>query len=119
MLAQILYLFFILLVEIKVYDKFRRKDISTPSFLFWALFWLSSGFLILWPKTSDYLAQKLGLKTQKGVDLIVDASVAVIFYLIWRIFLRLERIERDLTKITRAISYGTRDKEDGGNNSHV
>lgn len=119
MLAQILYLFFVLFVEVIIFDKYRRKETSVSNYLFWATLWIVSTVLLFVPKSFDYIAFKLGLKTQKGVDLVLDAAVVFMFYMVGRVFVKLEKMERQITKVTRAISYESRDKETSDNNSHL
>jgi hypothetical protein len=56
--------------------------------------------LVFWqPESTSYLANILGVG--RGADLIIYLSVIVIFYLLFRVFIRLNKIDSEITKITR------------------
>jgi hypothetical protein len=56
--------------------------------------------VVFWqPATASYLANFLGIG--RGADLIVYLSVVVIFYLLFKIFVRINKIEKEITKVVR------------------
>ncbi len=58
-------------------------------------------------RMTDLLPQAQGLQDQmvgRGLDVVLTASVAALFYLVFRVIARLERMERDLTKIVREMA---------------
>jgi len=57
---------------------------------------------VLLPQTTVFLADFLGI--WRGTDVAVYLSIVLIFYLIFRIFVKLEKIEKDITAIIREIS---------------
>ena len=40
----------------------------------------------------------------RGADLIVYVSVVLLFYLIFRLYVKMEKIEQDVTKVVRKIA---------------
>lgn len=79
--------------------RFIRREISLRRLLAWAALWVGASVVVLIPTTSERLATLLGVG--RGVDVIIYLSIALLFYLQYRLFARLDRIERDITKIVR------------------
>ncbi len=102
MWIQILLSLFILFALIKVVGRYRAKEVSFLSLVFWALFWAVVAVVVWQPNLSTELANRVGVG--RGSDLVMYVSVAVIFYLIFRVTVRLEKMERNITKIIRDIA---------------
>lgn len=79
--------------------RFIRREISLRRMLAWAALWIAATVVVLVPRTSERLALVLGVG--RGVDVVIYLSIALLFYLQYRLFARLDRIERDITKIVR------------------
>ncbi len=109
MLIKIFLLLVIVLICIKIISKFSKKEITLQEFVIWLLFWVGAGFIVIWPDSSSYLAVYLGVG--RGADLVVYLALVLVFYLIFRIFLRIEKIERDITKIISHIALKDEDKQ--------
>jgi len=54
------------------------------------------------PKSSDYIANIVGIG--RGLDLIIIFGIIGSYYLIFRVYLKLEKIEQDITELVRKIS---------------
>ena len=102
MLIQIILIFFILLVIWRLVLKFRKKEINVKEFLAWFFFWVVAGLIAAWPKFTDVAAQFFGVET--GFNLLVALAILVVFYLIFRVFIKLEKTEKDITKIIEHIA---------------
>lgn len=57
---------------------------------------------ILMPKFTVFLANYLGVG--RGADLVVYASLIFVFYMIFRVFSRQNKIEKDISKIVEKIA---------------
>ena len=79
--------------------RFRRREISLRRLIAWAVLWVAAGVVVLIPQTSERLAALLGVG--RGVDVVIYLSIALLFYLQYRIFTRFDKIERDITKVVR------------------
>lgn len=99
---QFLIIAFALFVISRVILGFKSKRVSFRTLLFWLGLWLVISAAFLLPKTADWLAQMLGLG--RGADVAIYFSILLIFYLLFRIFTRLEKIESDITSIAREMS---------------
>lgn len=65
----------------------------------WFLFWLMVIVAVWVPNFLTKLANILGIG--RGTDLVLYVSVVVVFYFIFRIYVRIERMESNITKIVR------------------
>ena len=88
-------LFSLLMVLIR----FRKKQISLREFSLWGVFWIILGVFILYPWLMSRLATLVGVG--RGVDVIVYLGLILLFYLVFKINVRMERIEQDITKIVK------------------
>lgn len=102
MLIQILLSLFVLFAVLKVVGRWRVKEIGPASLFFWAVFWAVVATVVWQPNLSTEAANRLGVG--RGSDLVLYVSAAVLFYLIFRLTVRLEKIEKNITKIVREIS---------------
>lgn len=102
MLIQILLSLFIFFALIKIINRFLAKELSFLSLIFWLLFW-SAVIIVVWqPNLSTGLANRLGVG--RGTDLVMYISVVVLFYLIFRLTVKIEKMERNITKVVRKIA---------------
>lgn len=102
MTIQILVTIFSVLVIGKALAKFQKKEVHGKTVLAWSLFWIVVIFFIWQPNLTDYLAAFL--QVTRGADAVFYLSIIVIFYLLFRMFTRLERIESDITTLVREIA---------------
>ena len=65
----------------------------------WLVFWIAAAAAFISPESLTFLANLLGIG--RGADLVLYTAVVVVFYLMFRIFVRLEKMERGITKVVR------------------
>lgn len=107
MLIKYIIIIFSLFVIYKAGLKFKNKDISKQEYALWIIFWITVIIATLMPKNIDKIAQFAGV--ERGADLIVYLSIVAIFYLIFRIFIHLEKIDREITTIVRKTALNQED----------
>lgn len=83
----------------KVIARFRGGEIKFLNAVVWFLFWLVAGAVVLSPGLAVYLAKFLGVG--RGVDAVIYLAIAGLFFLIFRLWVRLEKIEKHLTRLVR------------------
>ncbi|MBU1203224.1 DUF2304 domain-containing protein [Patescibacteria group bacterium] len=96
---QIIITLFVLVILFKLFVQKQKNKISLFSFIIWFLLWLAVLVVFWQPDTTTYLANVLGIG--RGADLVVYISIVVIFYMLFRIFVRLNKIENEITKAVR------------------
>lgn len=99
---QFILVILIILAVLRLLYQLKNKNIGFNQFFTWLIIWLVAIVIISQPKITTYLATIVGIG--RGVDLAIYVSIIVIFYLMFRLLLRLEKIEKDITKIVRTDS---------------
>ncbi len=89
----------IILLFAHVLTQYRRRTIAAGAAVLWSLLWIAGAVLVLWPDLSSRLASAVGVG--RGVDLILYIAILAVFYILFRVMVRLESIERSITDIVR------------------
>ena len=71
--------------------------------MFWLVFWLLAAFAIVFIKKLDAFVAGLGF-SGSGIEVLLYLGVVLLFYFIFRLRLRLEKIEGNITKIVRKLA---------------
>jgi hypothetical protein len=100
--VQALLIAFIIFAISRVFLRFREEKISTGIFLFWSLVWISAVFIVISPPITSRLASYFGIG--RGADFIVYISVALLFYLVFRIYVIIEDMRHEITDLVRHIA---------------
>ena len=109
MIIKIIVSIFVLLVISRTYLRFKEGSINLFSLFLWNILWATIAFFVWWPGLSSSIAGMAGVG--RGVDFFIYISIVVIFYAIFRIFLKLEFIEREITQIVRKLALGKDDSQ--------
>lgn len=99
---QILLFIFVLFAASRVILRFREKVISTKTALFWVIIWSSAAAGILLPQTTTRIASYFGIG--RGVDVIVYVALAILFYLVFRIYVMVEDLRHEITFLVREMA---------------
>ncbi|MFH1575336.1 MAG: DUF2304 family protein [Candidatus Nealsonbacteria bacterium] len=99
---QILIVALAVLVIGRIILSFKNKKLSLMGMLLWLGLWTALLVAVLSPQITTVLGNALGV--WRGTDAVVYLSIVLIFYLIFRIFVKLEKIESDITIISRKIA---------------
>ncbi len=102
LLIQIVLVVFFLFAILKVFGRYRTNDLRLFGLIFWTVFWIAAGLVVLWPNSTMQLANLLGVG--RGVDAIIYLALALLFFIFFRITVQVERLSRDVTKLTRKIA---------------
>lgn len=100
--AQVILLSLALIAIGLIILRYRQGRIGTPAFLFWLLLWIVAAVVILFPHSTVGVAHFLGIG--RGADLVLYLGAILILYLIFRLFVRLEQMNREITKIVRSVA---------------
>ncbi|MBI4980534.1 DUF2304 family protein [Candidatus Woesearchaeota archaeon] len=102
-LIQVLIVLFALFAFSRVIIRVKKKDITKGEFIFWTLVWILVIFVALLPNLSIYLAKIFGV--ERGTDVFVYLGLVLLFYLVFRMYVKMEKTEQGLTKVVREISF--------------
>jgi hypothetical protein len=103
MIQELLALIVIFLFLGRLGWQLYKQQIPRGQFIFWLFFWLTGGVLIIYIKEIDTFVAQLGFSSS-GIQILFYIAVAIIFYFIFRMRLKMEKIESDLTIITRLLA---------------
>lgn len=90
-----------------VLSRFRRKELSPGALALWLVLWAGVGVVALVPNSTARVAQLLGVG--RGADVAVYLALVILFFLIFRCMVALEKMRREITVLVRALSL--RDKD--------
>ncbi len=107
-LIQILLVIFFLFALAKVVGRFKSGDLSLAGMIGWSIFWILATVVALLPDSTAYLAKIVGIG--RGSDLVVYVALVAIFFLVFKLMVRIEILNRDITKLTRKISLDEQNK---------
>ncbi len=101
-LIQIFILLFALFAISRTLRQFRQGALSIAWLIFWIVFWIVVGYVALSPQTTDVIAKLVGVG--RGADFIIYLSLIALFYLMFRLFGKIEDVEREITKLVRKLA---------------
>jgi hypothetical protein len=97
--------------------RLRQGVLTRVAALAWGALWVGGIAVVLHPDVTTRFARWVGVG--RGVDAVLYLSVAFLLYLAFRIFLRLEKLERDLTTLVRAQALAEREAASGRPPEHA
>ena len=100
---QIFLLIFITFFLSRVFLRTREKVISTKTSLFWTIVWTIALVGVLLPTTTSKIASLLGVG--RGVDVIIYLALSLLFYLVFRLYVMIEDLRREITSLVREIAF--------------
>ena len=103
MFQQILALLILLFFLLKLSKARKAKNINSSEFIFWLVFWFLGILSIILIKPLDQFLGKIGFSSS-GINLLFYLAVLFLFYLIFKMRIRLVQIEKNLTKLSRDIT---------------
>lgn len=109
-IQQVIAFFFIALMVWRIILRFRRKEISNKEFFAWLIFWSAAAAAVLFLKQIDQWVRQLGF-SGSGIEVLLYLAVALIFYLIFRVYARLDKMEGDITKIVREMALSSSEEK--------
>jgi hypothetical protein len=99
---QVLGGLFLLFAISRVVLRWRDHSLSVRELVFWVLVFGGILSVLLAPEMSSGIARYLGIG--RGTDVVVYTSVVVLYYLVFRIYVRLENVQHQLTLLLRELA---------------
>jgi hypothetical protein len=98
-LFQILFVLFALYSIFFVAKKKKDHLLGARGMVFWILFWLAVIIVVVWPDSAATIAHLFGIG--RGADVVMYIGLAVLFFIVFRLHMKIEVINRDVTKVVR------------------
>lgn len=102
MIIQLLLSLFLIFVLSRVLIQVKASKISIGAFLFWSSLFIFALLGVFEPELTGYVANYLGIG--RGSDVVFYISIALLFYLIFRLSIALEDTRREITELVQKIA---------------
>jgi hypothetical protein len=96
---QGLFLCFFVGVMTIIIQKYRTSALSFRGLFFWSLLWVGAAVIVLYPQMATIVANHFGIG--RGSDFILYISIALMFVILFRLQVKIELMNRDVTKVVR------------------
>jgi small membrane protein len=111
MLIQIILILILVTAFVMTWKRVRENAITRGEAVAWSLLWVIAGIGIAQPQITTLIANFFGVG--RGVDFVLYGSVVLLFVLVFRQFIAMDRIERKLTDVVRQNALKDLPKQDG------
>lgn len=98
-LFQVVLICIALAIMSSVVRRARQRQVGRMEAVLWVVACLGGIGVVAIPNATNRLADFFGIG--RGVDVIVYAAIALLFYLVFRVQIRLEATQRDITALVR------------------
>ena len=99
LIFQVLFVIFSVVALKGVYAKRKDGLLGPKGAIFWFLFWCAAVVAVVWPGATTIVANNFGIG--RGTDFIIYISISAIFYLLFKLHIKVEAIGRDVTRVVR------------------
>ncbi len=82
--------------------RFRDGKMSLGMFLVWIFIWLVVIIISIYPNSTNYLASFTGIG--RGLDLVLILGLLLSFYMIFKMYNKIETVEEELTDLVRELA---------------
>lgn len=96
---QSLIILFALFTIVNIFRLRRQGALGIWGVLFWVLFWIGVSLVVLWPQGVQMIARTFGIG--RGSDFVLYISVITLFFLLFRLHIKIESIGREVTRVVR------------------
>ena len=85
-----------LVIKKKLQNKLTFGQTST-----WLIMWLIVLIVFWYPESTNYLASSLNIG--RGADLIIYIAILIMFYMMFKMYLKMDKLNSDITKVVRKV----------------
>lgn len=114
MIQEIIALIIVLAFISRLGWQFWHNQLPKGQFIFWLGFWFIAGILIIFIRSIDSFISQLGFSST-GIQFLFYIAVVVLFYWIFKLRLKMEKMNRHITELTRLAALQTTRKHKNGN----
>ncbi len=110
MFLQIIITILVIIALSVIVKRTSQNKLSLGQAATWFLMWLIVLIVFWYPESTSYLASALGIG--RGADLIIYVAILVMFYMLFRMYLRMDKLSGDITKVVRKVGIDEVNKKD-------
>lgn len=101
-LTQVLLAVFLLFALSRAFLRLKSGELPLVGFFFWSFVFSLAIVVVLFPELTSIVANRFGIG--RGVDIVLYVSVVVLFYLVFRLYIFLEDMQHEITKLVGRIA---------------
>lgn len=98
-IIQILIIIFALFALSRAFLRLKDKLLKIGEFIFWAILWIAVIVAALFPDLTSSISSVFGIG--RGVDFVIYVSIIILFYLIYRIYVKLDEQDQKISILMR------------------
>ncbi len=76
----------------------QDKSISFKESLLWVIIWITITIFTIIPQATDKLSSLFGVG--RGVDTAFFLSIIFLFYIVFRLYVKIDQLDKDITELT-------------------
>ena len=92
------------------YDYYKKRGLELKDIAGWMVLWCVFILVVLFPAVLLFISQKLNLTG--AIDLIMIVSFVVMIYLVFNLYNRIRKIERNMEKMVEVIALRDEEKDE-------
>ncbi|MDP3035071.1 MAG: DUF2304 family protein [Methanobacteriaceae archaeon] len=89
--------------------RFRAGKTTSSMLIFWIVIWSVISLLSVFPETTTIFANLFGIG--RGLDLILILGLIASYYLIFKLYTLIEKLEMEITELVRQIALNQEENE--------
>lgn len=82
--------------------RFRSHEVTRASLVAWLTVWSAVAVVAIVPNSTAQIAKIVGVG--RGVDVVIYASLVILFFLVFRCLVMIEKMRREITVLVREIA---------------
>lgn len=106
---QILVVLFGIFALVSTISKLKRKRITRKEAIFWSAIWIALALVAILPGVTTFFANLFNIG--RGADVVLYASIIILFYVVFLLYSKIEKTEREITKLVRKLALEQKDKK--------
>ena len=101
-LLQIIGVVFALFALSRAFLRYKDKSLRPNELFFWTIVWVGVICVAVFPSIFVTLSRVLGIG--RGVDILLYGGMILLFYLLFRVYVKVEAQQKDMTTLVREIA---------------
>lgn len=86
----------------RAFLRWRETKITLGEFFFWCAIWIGAMVFAIFPGLLNLLSNRAGFR--RGMDFLIALSIIVLFYLLFRVYVKIDETQQEITKIVRELA---------------
>lgn len=108
-LTQIFLILFLLFALSRVFVRFKSSEITFRGLVFWSAVFGIAIVAVAFPQLTSSVANAVGIG--RGADAVVYISIVLIFYLVFRLYVYMQDVRREISDLVSKLAIREHEKE--------